>query len=384
MYPDSSPDYDSSSSCSTTSSAGDTPVCSQNSPDSLSSASSTDGTSQKDVCAETGASSSTFVPTVTAISTSPDLQWMVQPTVLTSDTPSPGRNQPRKVHGALQSSHRAGGCKRQSTGKKEHKKQPSSEEDERRKIRRERNKIAAAKCRNRRRELTDTLQSETDKLEDDKTALETEIADLLKEKERLEQILASHQPTCKLSNVDGDIESMLQDPPASPHILSILDHSKLPEGGVALEGPLMQDIEAFAPNISATAILGNSNILLCATATIEEPMKDLRGDDLEDLVPSLELTNTSETAVSVPDIDLGGPFCVSDWETLYKSVANDLEPLSTPFVSSSPTCSSYRSAFSFSCSEIDFLAESLDGLKGSLGRSEFTKDSLHSPTLLAL
>ena len=95
---------------------------------------------------------------------------------------------------------------------------------------------------------------ETDKLEDDKTALETEIADLLKEKERLEQILASHQPTCKLSNVDGDIESMLQDPPASPHILSILDHSKLPEGGVALEGPLMQDIEAFAPNISATEI----------------------------------------------------------------------------------------------------------------------------------
>ena len=77
----------------------------------------------QDVCAETGASSSTFVPTVTAISTSPDLQWMVQPTVLTSDTPSPGRNQPRKVHGALQSSHRAGGCKRQSTGKKEHKKQ---------------------------------------------------------------------------------------------------------------------------------------------------------------------------------------------------------------------------------------------------------------------
>lgn len=34
----------------------------------------------------------------------------------------------------------------------------SQEEMERRRVRRERNKLAAAKCRNRRRELTDTLQ----------------------------------------------------------------------------------------------------------------------------------------------------------------------------------------------------------------------------------
>lgn len=35
----------------------------------------------------------------------------------------------------------------------------SQEEIERRRVRRERNKLAAAKCRNRRRELTDTLQN---------------------------------------------------------------------------------------------------------------------------------------------------------------------------------------------------------------------------------
>ena len=37
--------------------------------------------------------------------------------------------------------------------------QLSPEEDEKRRLRRERNKIAAAKCRNRRRDLTDTLQA---------------------------------------------------------------------------------------------------------------------------------------------------------------------------------------------------------------------------------
>lgn len=37
--------------------------------------------------------------------------------------------------------------------------QISPEEEEKRRVRRERNKQAAAKCRNRRRELTDTLQA---------------------------------------------------------------------------------------------------------------------------------------------------------------------------------------------------------------------------------
>lgn len=35
----------------------------------------------------------------------------------------------------------------------------ASEEEEKKRLRRERNKMAAAKCRNRRRELTDTLQT---------------------------------------------------------------------------------------------------------------------------------------------------------------------------------------------------------------------------------
>lgn len=39
-------------------------------------------------------SASPFVPTVTAISTSPDLQWMVQPTIITSVSPSAARPAP--------------------------------------------------------------------------------------------------------------------------------------------------------------------------------------------------------------------------------------------------------------------------------------------------
>ncbi|KAM9338831.1 protein c-Fos-like [Symphorus nematophorus] len=397
MHPDSSSEFDSSSSCSTASPGGDTPGCSQHPPDSLSS--SVDSSKDSETSAAAAASDS-FVPTVTAISTSPDLRWMVQPAVITSVSPpsSSGRAK-SKTHGGSQSSSPAAANKAKPPNRKGLKDKPSKEEEERRRIRRERNKIAAAKCRNRRRELIDTLQAETDKLEDEKSALQTEIDELLKEKERLEQVLASHKPSCKLPAEDNDdddgddeeedngddVNTMLQDPPASPQLLSILENGKTPESNTTIgDAPIGQDMVDSVPCIpAAVAILGNSNILLCSSAE-EEALEDLKGDDLDDLVPSLEMAVTPEMAASVPDIDLSGPFCLSDWETLYKSVANDLESLNTPVMSSSPTCSNYRTVFSFNYSEIDSLAEGFESLKGSLGTSELIKDSLNSPTLLAL
>ncbi|XP_029352784.1 proto-oncogene c-Fos [Echeneis naucrates] len=385
MHPDSCTEFDSSSSCSTASPGGDTPGCSQHPPDSLSSS-----VDSAKVQADQEIAAASFVPTVTAISTSLDLRWMVQPTVITSDSPSSGRAK-TKTSGATQPSAPAGASKAKPSGRKGQREQPSKEEEERRRIRRERNKIAAAKCRNRRRELIDTLQAETDNLEEEKSALQTEIANLLKQKERLEQVLASHKPSCKLPENDeeeeevneNDDNTMLQDPPASPQLLSILESGKTAESNRATaEVPSGQDMDDV-PCIPAAAILGNSNILLCSSAE-EEALEDLKGDDLDDLVPSLEMEVTSESPVSVPDIDLSGPFCLSDWETLYKSVANDLESLNTPVMSSSPTCSNYRTVFSFNYSEIDSLAESCESLKGSLTASELMKDNLNSPTLLAL
>ncbi|XP_032399250.1 proto-oncogene c-Fos [Etheostoma spectabile] len=388
MHPDSSTEFDSSSSCSTASPGGDTPGCSQHPTDSLSS--SVDSAKDTEISA-----AGSFVPTVTAISTSPDLRWMVQPTVITSVPPS-SRRAKTKTHDSTQSSSAA--SKAKPSNRKGQKEKASKEEEERRRIRRERNKIAAAKCRNRRRELIDTLQAETDKLEDEKSTLQTEIADLLKEKERLEQVLVSHKPSCKLpvndndgddnddeedNKEDDDDDAMLQDPPASPQLLSMLENGKPPEGNTTIgEASIGQDMDTV-PCIPAAAILGNSNILLCSSAE-EEALKDLKGDDLDDLVPSLETAVSPEMAASVPDIDLSSPFCLSDWETLYKSVANDLESLSTPVMSSSPTCSNYRTVFSFNYSEIDSLDEGFESLKGSLGASELMKDSLNSPTLLVL
>ncbi|XP_068088845.1 fos-related antigen 2 isoform X2 [Hyperolius riggenbachi] len=152
-------------------------------------------------------SSSAFIPTINAITTSQDLQWMVQPTVITSMSNPYGRAHPyghpvpnltsMGGHAALQ---RPGVIKTIGTtaGRRRRDEQLSPEEEEKRRVRRERNKLAAAKCRNRRRELTDKLQAETEKLEQEKSGLQKEIAELQKEKDKLEFMLVAHSPMCKI------------------------------------------------------------------------------------------------------------------------------------------------------------------------------------------
>merc|ERR1712135_31194 len=97
-------------------------------------------------------------------------------------------------------------------------------EANKRHIRRERNKLAAAKCRNRRRELTDRLQGQTDQLEEDLHQLNMEVQALLQEKERLEFILADNAPQCKAGindnlppQVSNRIHAMEVNPALSAH-----------------------------------------------------------------------------------------------------------------------------------------------------------------------
>ncbi|KAK2843599.1 hypothetical protein Q7C36_011814 [Tachysurus vachellii] len=318
-----------------------------------------------------------FVPTVTAISTSPDLQWMVQPTIITSVSASATRPE------TGESAAKRNGAKEKNAARKGKKvEQLTPEEEEKKRIRRERNKMAAAKCRNRRRELTDTLQAETDKLEEDKAALQAEIANLLKEKERLEYVLAAHKPICQLPE---ELEGIF--PESSQPLPSSEISGQLPEDG-AQDTPSLQDLEI--PSVPPTAISGNSNILLCSSAEVNlcdlEPSLDVKEELLENILDSVDEDQISvEKARSVPDIDLNGSLGFTDWETLYKSVANDLEPLSTPVVSAStPTRSNYLSIFTFACPELDCLTEELDGCKGGVSRPDTSVDLLNSPTLLAL
>lgn len=73
------------------------------------------------------------------------------------------------------------------------------EDEERRKRRRERNKIAATKCRLKKRERTANLITESDTLEHQNVDFKTQIDQLNKEKLKLEQVLDSHRRQCVMN-----------------------------------------------------------------------------------------------------------------------------------------------------------------------------------------
>ncbi|KAG8197846.1 hypothetical protein JTE90_020123 [Oedothorax gibbosus] len=84
----------------------------------------------------------------------------------------------------------------------------TQEDEERRRRRRERNKVAATKCRNKKKERTGKLAEESETLETNNNALKTEINSLEAEKNELIGLLQGHLPHC----------SMQQQPPAMPAV----------------------------------------------------------------------------------------------------------------------------------------------------------------------
>ncbi|XP_076034275.1 uncharacterized protein LOC143021015 [Oratosquilla oratoria] len=73
------------------------------------------------------------------------------------------------------------------------------EDEERRRRRRERNKIAATKCRNKKKEKTQILMSESESVEDQNTRLKSELQRLTHEKSNLEKLLRdpNHRASCR-------------------------------------------------------------------------------------------------------------------------------------------------------------------------------------------
>lgn len=78
------------------------------------------------------------------------------------------------------------------------------EDEERRRRRRERNKIAATKCRLKKREKTVILVQESEILETQNHDLKTQIQELETQRRRLVDMLSLHTPTCLKQGVNND------------------------------------------------------------------------------------------------------------------------------------------------------------------------------------
>ncbi|KAL2099411.1 hypothetical protein ACEWY4_005891 [Coilia grayii] len=294
-------------------------------------------------------SSSAFIPTINAITTSQDLQWMVQPTVITSMSNPYTRSHPYGLpvssgpailgHTALS---RPGVIRSigDARGRRKRDEQLTPEEEEKRRVRRERNKLAAAKCRNRRRELTEMLQGETEKLEEEKADLQKEIETLQKEKDKLEFMLVAHNPVCKLSPED---EQQAEQQQCAPFPLSM---------------------RAMGQRCQ----MNHHNPVVVK----QEPLED---DDDEEEV------GKPQPSVIKPITMGGGVFCI-EGESLNTPVLPASTPISTTsapsliFTYPSMLEPESPSQSSESCSKAHRRSSSSGGDQSS--------DSLNSPTLLAL
>ncbi|KAG7509341.1 cyclic AMP-dependent transcription factor ATF-3 [Solea senegalensis] len=94
-------------------------------------------------------------------------------------------------------------CSEPAAGGSGVKREFTVEEHDRRKRRRERNKIAAAKCRNKKKEKTECLQKESEKLETVNSELKAQIEELKQQKQQLVYMLNLHRPTCIVRAQNG-------------------------------------------------------------------------------------------------------------------------------------------------------------------------------------
>lgn len=149
----------------------------------------------------------------------------------------------------------------------------SPEEEEKRKIRRERNKLAAARCRKRRVDQTNELTDKVDQLEKDKSKLQQEIQELQLMKDDLEFCLENHRAQCRLQMngaVGGAIErnNKNQLPPQfkQPHpssLATLSDKIKL-EAAVKVE-PIDEDGDAINAPPAKRIFLSSANPVIGAT-----------------------------------------------------------------------------------------------------------------------
>ncbi|KAM6968859.1 LOW QUALITY PROTEIN: fos-related antigen 2 [Tautogolabrus adspersus] len=360
MYQDYSGNYDTSSRGSSTSPAQ---------PESFTSGSSTIGSpistsSYQKYRVDMPGSNSAFIPTINAITTSQDLQWMVQPTVITSMSNPYSRSHPYGHHltngpgllGHHNSLARPGVIRSigDARGRRKRDEQLTPEEEEKRRVRRERNKLAAAKCRNRRRELTDMLQGETEKLEEEKADLQKEIESLQKEKDKLEFMLVAHNPVCKLP-----IDERNQQPGHQQHHQHQHHHQQQHQQQQCAPLPL-----TMRPNMGPRAQMNQ-------VVVKQEPDDD-------------EVVGKSQRSVIKP-ICLGGGvsggmYCI-EGDSLNTPVVAASTPAATPnapsliFTYPSMLEPDSPSPSSESCSKAH---------RRSSSSGDQSSDSLNSPTLLAL
>ncbi|XP_072931505.1 uncharacterized protein Atf3 [Epargyreus clarus] len=151
------------------------------------------------------------------------------------------------------------------------------EDEERRRRRRERNKIAATKCRMKKRERTVNLVTESEVLETQNIDLKAQLQDLEVQRRQLHDMLSLHAATCVKNNNSNNRAS-----PATPYNIT-----RIYESPTSFQLPF----EAHSPYIRPESADVLASSYTCATP--------LNGDSSVDTIPSLDNTYMTQSVIDV-------------------------------------------------------------------------------------
>ncbi|XP_012272140.1 transcription factor kayak isoform X2 [Orussus abietinus] len=198
------------------------------------------------------------------------------------------------------------------------------EEEERRQIRRERNKMAAARCRKRRMDHTNALLEETEGLEQKKQSLQDEIHQLQQAKDELEFILEAHRAVCRLRST------------SPPDVKPVIKPDR-PGGGQFVE-PAKRDPIAARPNRPNSLPVGfENNNRPNSLPIFTEPKERPDSLQLKNVDPSTGFIKTATEVAGVP-ITTPSSGILFNFDSLMEG-GTGLTPVSTPLV---PSCSTQQ------------------------------------------
>jgi len=137
--------------------------------------------------------------------------------------------------------------------------QRSASDDERRSRRRERNKVAATKCRNKKKEQTSVLMVESHSVKNTNSRLKQEILRLQAEERDLCALLDQHRPNCVKNGKDHVASEIPRTDTMRPGQIGLTSFSSFEPDGRALDGIALGENVDMA-DINHTAV--NDNIVI--------------------------------------------------------------------------------------------------------------------------
>lgn len=164
------------------------------------------------------------------------------------------------------------------------------EEEEKRRVRRERNKLAAARCRKRRVDQIDTLQSQVEDWEERKRLLQEEICSLQQQREEFQFILSAHKRVCSRGS---QVSVTVSDITDVSHFPVTTDHC--PRGLTSDNGPRVVTVKS-EPELEPVSFSHCDHLSLHSVS--ETDMSDV--SSLDSFSMTSMVSNTSSTSIMRP------------------------------------------------------------------------------------